>query len=161
MTQFRRRFQLLRYDRADLLGVLLALLLGSAFGALCASFSDAVTGLASAGAFPQPGLLRAWLRCALFPVLLSAALCLRCRLLFWLLYFAKGAAAAFTLWALLCSCGLPLLPLLSDTVFLLPFWILLGAVWVGQIGTGPQSLSLLLPALLLVLLAASLRDLIL
>ena len=161
MTQFWRRSHVLRYDRADLLGVLLALLLGSAFGALCASFSDAVTGLAPAAALPQPGLLRAWLRCALFPVLLSAALSLRSKALFWLLYFAKGAAAAFTLWALLCSGGLPLLPLLSDTVFLLPFWILLGAVWVGQTDAGAQSLSLLLPALLLALLAASLRDLIL
>lgn len=141
------------YDRRDLQIIVLCALVGSMTGALYAGRAFGPLSALSLGG-TQTFLLSA-LRLSLLPLLMAAALLLKSRLLFWLLFFGKGFSVSCVLWIASSSGAatlLCLLPrLLLETILPLPAFFLLGAVWYGQTRVGRFSLPPILPALLSVL----------
>lgn len=161
MTQSLLHRRIFRYENADLQQLLLCLLSGSLTGALCFRLAVQAAELPRAGWSCASPLFSSFARCALFPMLLFTALILRRKLLFWVLFFLKGAAAAYAICFLATAQGSLLHSCFLETVLVLPFWFYLGAVWIGQIGSErPAGGCLLIPALFLAFVCAILRDLI-
>ena len=160
MVQFRNRIRLLPESRRWTQRILFSLLLGSLLGALWARMQPGLTAL-DPEALGRVSPVRGFLRNALFPCLLAAALILRGRFLFCLLFFLKGVGVSFLLCASAAagddwlSAVLP--TLILDTLLPLPLLLRMGAVWGEQAETGEASLWLLFPALLVGFLSALLR----
>lgn len=146
--------------RASQQMLLFSLLLGSLAGALCSTFYEGVTEL-PIGGLARVSLFRMWLRSALFPTLMAAALISRKKTLFPLLFFIKGAAVVYTLCVFSASASsqLPaILPtLILESVMPLPFMLWLGGVWADQAEHGRQEIWLLPVALVLTFFAVFLK----
>ena len=154
MTQLRFLSPRLSYDRRDLQTIFLCALVGSLTGALYTRGYSGYVFVWESIKAAQPFLLSV-LRLSLFPLLLAAALFLQRRPLFCLLFFGKGFAGSCVLCVAAASgAGLIhslLLRLLLETLFPLPAFFLLGAVWYGQTRAERWSLWSILPAALSVM----------
>lgn len=151
MTQLRARRLRLLYDRRDLQTIFLCALVGSMTGALYTRTGSACIQESDFYCCAQPVFLSA-LRLSLLPLLMTAALFLHSKPMFWLLFFGKGFSGSCVFCAAAASgsgliqCLLP--RLLLETVLPLPAVFLLGAVWYGQTRADRWSLWPILPALL-------------
>lgn len=152
MTQLHGFDTHLVYKRSGLLTLLLSMLFGSLFGFLCVrmlAFLLHEDTVFRTGGGPIP--LTA-LRVFIFPSLMAAAMILRARRLFWVLFFSKGFSAAYALCVAAAVGGETLksfLPgLFLETLLPLPAMFLLGAVWYRDAKIGRCDLRPLLPALL-------------
>lgn len=158
MTQFLRCSKIFRYENSDLQRLLFCLLSGSLIGALCVGLSDYAVSVPRAGWSSASPPYFSYARCALFPILLFTALVLRRKLLFWVLFFLKGAAAAYTVCYLAAIRSAAIGVCFFDTVLVLPFWFYLGAVWLNQTESTRPAGFLLIPALFPAFFCAILRD---
>ena len=133
--------------------IFLSMLVGSLFGAFCACLQN--RGLQPFQTGPQGNgdLLQILLRCARFPALLTAALLLRRRFLFYFLFFLKGALISFVLCTLAVS-GIADYPAILFRVFCecvvpLPALLYLGSAWSSEPDCPRPDLWPLFSALLL------------
>ena len=162
-TQLRRFDLRLRYDRKNLQTIFLCALVGSLTGALCARLAGCAILEGDGCPAARGSLPLSVLRLSLFPLMMTAALLLRRKWLFRLLFIGKGFAASYVLCVAAASGAGPLreiLPgLLLETLLPLPGFFLLGALWYGQTREGAQRLWPLAPAFLPVLLGLLLERL--
>lgn len=152
MTQSRGSRGRISSARSAVLTLLVWMLLGSLFGAVCVRLSDFMISDDSVFRTGQGSLLLSVPRLLIFPSLMTAAVLFHCRRLFCLLFFCKGFTVAFAL----CSCAAAgiwalksFLPgFFLETLLPLPAMLLLGALWYEGARSDRISLSPLFPALL-------------
>ena len=148
----RHCFLSMQFRRETCMKLSLFLLLGSLFGALCAKWVIQSENVPLAALSPDTwepcSLVRSLLRSAVFPSLMSAALVLRSRGVFSLLFLAKGFFFSYLLCVLTISgseVGHPFfMRLLTETVLPLPTLLYVGTVWSEDTRRGSSHLVLLL-----------------
>ena len=156
MTHYRRVLRLLRSHKSEEQIIFLCLLTGSIAGALSAALGQAEVSGATAASIRQVSDLQLWLRSALFPLLMAAALIWKSGFLLRLLFMLKGAVIALTVCAFSASGAAALAALfpilLFEAVLPLPMLLAVGAAWLEQTETGKTELWLLIPLLALIFL---------
>ena len=148
----RHGFLSMQFRRETCMKLSLFLLLGSLLGSLCAKWvirSENVSFAALlADAWEPCPLIRSLLRSAVFPSLMSAAMVLRSRGVFSLLFFAKGflfcyVLCVFTIGGSEVNSSF-FMRLLTETVLPLPTLLYVGTVWSEDTRRGSSHLLLLL-----------------
>lgn len=152
MTQLRRFHGRIRSAWSAVLTLLVCMLLGSLFGALCVRISGFMISDQTVFHTGQGSVLLCISRLMVLPSLMTAAVLIHCRRLFCLLFFCKG----FTVASAICACAAAGLEVLRsflpgfflETLLPLPAMLLLGALWYEDTCLGQTNLRPLLPALL-------------
>lgn len=156
MTHIRRILRLLRSQKSEEQIIFLCLLTGSLAGALSAQLRQAVVSEATVASIRQVSQLQLWLRGALFPLLMAAALIWKSGFLLRLLFVLKGAVISLTVCSFSASGAAALSALfpilLFETLLPLPMLLSVGSVWLEQTETGKTELWLLIPLLALIFL---------
>ena len=157
MAQFLHVSWTFHANRQALYRLLTDMLIGSLCGALCAKLHAPGLSAVDFG-MKQTSWILIWLRSALFPCLMAVSFLLRRRYLFSILFFLKGAFAAY------CLCAFALfgadrllfaLPALAfQSLLPLPLYFYAASVWLGEEDSSGRPLFFLAPMLLISLLGA-------
>ena len=157
MTQFSSLFMRIRFCQRERLLILICLLFGSLFGALCCTLHPCISFPKFNSISDTQPLLTSCFRASIFPACLTIAVLLRLRPLICLLFFLKGAAVSYAALFLADSGSdtfLLLLKLLLENLIPLPILIASASLWLSQRKEETQELWLLLCCLASVYLAA-------
>lgn len=156
MTHCQRILRLLRSHKREEQILFLCLLTGSLAGALSAQLCQAELSGATVASIGKVSDLQLWLRGALFPLLMAAALIWKSGFLLRLLFVLKGAVIALTVCAFSAAGAAALAALfpilLFEAILPLPMLLTVGSVWLEQTEAGKTELWLLIPLLALIFL---------